>query len=151
MILSYCPAKTSVVSCGQFGSPQVHGRVLTRDKDAPLRARQTDSEAIIRMEGGKACSCEVKRIEWTGAGGDYFLGVVVGFQDEVIGEFWGTRQEIRAWMETCWPELPAKYVPMVYCPSRLDRPNKRQSISRPTRPTKGKACRKPPGLGGIKR
>jgi len=53
-----------------------------------------------------------KRIEWTGAGGDYFLAVVVDDRDEVVAERWGTRTEVRAWMEMQWPELPKKYVPM---------------------------------------
>jgi len=61
---------------------------------------------------------EGKRIEWTGAGGDYFLGIVVDQEDEVIAEFWGTRQEILSWLKTSWPQLPAKYVPMVYTPGR---------------------------------
>jgi hypothetical protein len=59
-----------------------------------------------------------KRIEWTGAGGDYFLAVVVEGEDEVIAERWGTRQEVLAWMEAHWPQLPAKFVPMVYTPTR---------------------------------
>lgn len=59
-----------------------------------------------------------KRIEWTGAGGDYFLAVVVDREDEIVTEFWGTRQDVIAWMETHWPQLPAKYVPMVYGPAR---------------------------------
>ena len=62
--------------------------------------------------------CDGKRIEWTGAGGDYFLAIVVNRRDEVIAERWGTRQEILAWMETSWPQLPEKYVPMVYAPRR---------------------------------
>jgi hypothetical protein len=53
-----------------------------------------------------------ERIEWTGAGGGYFLAVVVDQDDEVIAERWGTRKEVLAWMETQWPELPKKYVPM---------------------------------------
>ncbi|HEV2200819.1 MAG TPA: hypothetical protein VGR73_13445 [Bryobacteraceae bacterium] len=61
--------------------------------------------------------CEGKRIEWTGAGGDYFLAIVVQ-EDEVIAERWGTRQDILAWMETNWPQLPEKYVPMAYVPRR---------------------------------
>jgi hypothetical protein len=56
--------------------------------------------------------CQGERIEWTGAGGDYFLAVVVDQDDEVIAERWGTRKEVLAWMETQWPELPKKYVPM---------------------------------------
>jgi len=59
-----------------------------------------------------------KRIEWTGAGGDYFLAVIVDDRDEVVAERWGTRQEILAWMETHWPQLPTKFVPMVYTPVR---------------------------------
>jgi len=66
------------------------------------------------MKDSKAC--EGKCIEWTGAGGDYFLGIVVDREDEVIAEHWGAREEILAWMKTSWPQLPAKYVPMVYVP-----------------------------------
>jgi hypothetical protein len=66
---------------------------------------------------------EAKRIEWTGAGGDYFLGIAVDQKDEVIAEFWGTRKEILSWMETSWPQLPKKYVPMVYTPGHRIAPN----------------------------
>jgi hypothetical protein len=62
--------------------------------------------------------CAEKRIEWTGAGGDYFLAVVVDREDKVVTEFWGTREAVVAWMETHWPQLRAKYVPMVYRPAR---------------------------------
>jgi len=44
-----------------------------------------------------------KRFEWTGAGGDYFLAVIVDDRDEVVAERWGTRQEVLGWMETDWP------------------------------------------------
>jgi hypothetical protein len=54
-----------------------------------------------------------KRIEWTGAGGDYLLGIVVSEHDEVIDERWGTREEVLAWMKMHWPQIPAKFVPMV--------------------------------------
>jgi hypothetical protein len=66
-----------------------------------------------------------KRIEWTGAGGDYFLAVVVEQEDAVLAEYWGTRKEVLAWMETHWPHLPTKFVPMVYSPAR--RHSKRSS------------------------
>ena len=62
--------------------------------------------------------CAEKRIEWTGAGGDYFLAVVVDREDKVVTEFWGTREAVVAWMEMQWPQLRAKYVPMVYRPAR---------------------------------
>jgi hypothetical protein len=74
------------------------------------------------MRASKACGR--KRIEWTGAGGDYFLGIVVDHEDEVVAEQWGTREEILAWMETSWPQLPVKYVPMVYVPGRRPSPPK---------------------------
>ena len=61
-----------------------------------------------------------KRIEWTGAGGDYFLAVVVE-EDTVIAEYWGIRKEVLAWMETHWPQIPTKFVPMVYSPDRRHR------------------------------
>ena len=56
--------------------------------------------------------CSAKRIEWTDAGGNSFLAVVVD-GDEVLGECWGTRKEIAGWMKTKWPQLPTKYVLMV--------------------------------------
>ena len=54
------------------------------------------------------------RIEWTGAGGDYFLGIVVDANDQVLDEFWGTRHDLLAWMKERWPRLRRNYVPMVY-------------------------------------
>jgi len=67
------------------------------------------------MKGGDACAQGPReRIEWTGAGGDYFLGIVVDDTGHVISEFWGTHDEMLAWMKTSWPQLPAHYVPMVY-------------------------------------
>jgi hypothetical protein len=36
----------------------------------------------------------------------------------VLAEYWGTRKEVLAWMETHWPHLPTKFVPMVYSPTR---------------------------------
>ena len=70
------------------------------------------------MNGNQATApCRERRgnrIEWTGAGGDYFLAVVVDQDDEVIAERWGTRKEVRAWMKKEWSQLPVKYVPMVY-------------------------------------
>ena len=59
-----------------------------------------------------------KRIESTGAGGDYFLAVIVDDVDEVVGERWGTRKEIASWIETQWPQLPKKFVPMALSASR---------------------------------
>jgi hypothetical protein len=55
-----------------------------------------------------------ERIEWTGAGGDYSLAVVIDQDDEVIAERWATRQEVLEWMKKEWSHLPVKYVPMVY-------------------------------------
>jgi len=43
---------------------------------------------------------------------------VVEKEDAVIAERWGTRKEIVSWMETHWPHLPTKFVPMVYSPTR---------------------------------
>jgi hypothetical protein len=62
--------------------------------------------------------CRGNRIEWTGAGGDYFLAVVVDQDDEVIAEHWATRKEVLAWMETRWLQIPSKFVPMAYGPAR---------------------------------
>ena len=67
-----------------------------------------DSEKAVASER----ECRGNHIEWTGAGGDYFLAVVVDQDEEVMAERWGTRQEVLAWMETHWPQLPKKYVPM---------------------------------------
>jgi hypothetical protein len=84
--------------------------------------RSNDSEEFSGVKHKKAWApvrkCAEKRIEWTGAGGDYFLAVVVDREDEIIAEFWGTRRDVVAWMETHWPRIPKKYVPMVYGPSR---------------------------------
>jgi hypothetical protein len=78
------------------------------------------AQGIVTMNDGKAYApCrdqKGQRIEWTGAGGDYFLGIVVDREDRVAAEFWGTRQEVLSWIETQWPRVPAKYVPMVYSP-----------------------------------
>ena len=79
------------------------------------------------MKHGTACAPERgKRIEWTGAGGDSFLGIVVDSADQVIAEFWGTRKEILAWMKNDWPHLDANFVPMVYS-SMVKRPRGRRS------------------------
>jgi hypothetical protein len=92
----------------------------------PYTARRTncssDSEESSGVKRKRASTlvrkCAEKRIEWTGAGGDYFLAVVVDRQDEIVAEFWGTRRDVVDWMETHWPRIPRKYVPMVYGPSR---------------------------------
>ena len=92
----------------------------------PYTARRancsSDSEESSGVKHKRASTlvreCAEKRIEWTGAGGDYFLAVVVDRQDEIVGEFWGTRRDVVAWMETHWPRIPKKYVPMVYGPPR---------------------------------
>src|ERR1700686_2577595 len=92
----------------------------------PYTARRTncssDSEESSGVKRKRASTlvqkCAEKRIEWTGAGGDYFLAVVVDRGDEVVAEFWGTRDAVIAWMKTDWPHLSAKYVPMVYGPTR---------------------------------
>ena len=69
----------------------------------------------MTTKAGAACAPnQEQRIEWTGAGRDHFLGIVVDQADNVISECWGTREEIHAWMETSWPHLPTHYVPMVY-------------------------------------
>ena len=67
-----------------------------------------------------------KRIEWTGAGGDYFLAVVVDREDEIVAEFWGARRDVVSWMETNWPRIPTKYVPMVYGPARSSAKSREQ-------------------------
>ena len=37
-----------------------------------------------------------KRIEWTGAGGQHFLAVVIDEAQEVIDECWGTKNDLAA-------------------------------------------------------
>jgi hypothetical protein len=71
---------------------------------------------------------EQKCIEWTGAGGNYFLAVVVE-RARVIAEHWGTRDDVLAWMETEWPRVPRKFAPMVYSPVRR---NRRPGVCAPT-------------------
>jgi len=53
-----------------------------------------------------------KHIEWTGAGGDYYLAIVVDERSEVIEEYWGTQEEVRRWIAARSPQMPATYVPM---------------------------------------
>jgi len=62
-----------------------------------------------------------KRIEWTGAGGDYYLAVVVDDLHEVVSEFWGTQREVLAWMAAHHPHLPSQYVPMALGATRRKR------------------------------
>jgi hypothetical protein len=71
------------------------------------------NSAVVRSADRRA-----RRIEWTGAGGDYFLAVIVDDRDEIVAERWGTRNEIVGWIETQWPELPTKFVPMALSASR---------------------------------
>ena len=54
----------------------------------------------------------LQRIEWTGAGGDYYLAVVVDERNEIVGEFWGTRKQVLGWIERQTPRLNSTYVPM---------------------------------------
>ena len=61
---------------------------------------------------GEGSTASLKRIEWTGAGGDYYLAVVVDDRNEVVEDFWGTRQQVLSWIEAQSPSLPATYVPM---------------------------------------
>ena len=69
-----------------------------------------DSQAM--GEASTALVGPLKRIEWTGAGGDYYLAVVVDERNEVVQDFWGTRKEVLSWIETRSPRLHATYVPM---------------------------------------
>jgi len=59
-----------------------------------------------------------RRVEWTGAGGDYFLGIVVDQNEQVVSEFWGTQREMRQWLKKNWPDLPSIFVPMAYTPGQ---------------------------------
>lgn len=61
-----------------------------------------------------------KRVEWTGAGGDHFLGIVIDESDTVIAEFWGPHGELRDWLKKSWSDLPTAWVPMVYTPGQGD-------------------------------
>jgi hypothetical protein len=63
----------------------------------------------------------VRHIEWTGAGGDYFLAVVIDERREVVAERWGTRREVNAWMQTEHGDLPRQYVPMALGATRRHR------------------------------
>ena len=54
----------------------------------------------------------VRRIEWTGAGGDYYLAVVVDEHGDVAEELWGTRDEVRAWIAARTPQMRSKFVAM---------------------------------------
>src|SRR5713226_3281238 len=90
--------------------------ILTGYRKTPLRDHRlwfrgsvADSNQAAAAPGRE---CRGKRIEWTGAGGDYFLAVIVDDRDEVVAERWGTRKEIVSWIETRWPQLPKKFVPM---------------------------------------
>jgi hypothetical protein len=69
-------------------------------------------------------------IEWTGAGGDYYLAVVVDECKEVITEFWGTRHQLREWMNTSWPELPGRFVPMALSSTRRHVQKKDRKLKR---------------------
>jgi hypothetical protein len=80
------------------------------------RAVLDDSEEFIEMDG--STTNKGRRVEWTGAGGDYFLGIVVDEDERVVAEFWGTQREMRDWLKTNWPDLSATWVPMVYTPGQ---------------------------------
>lgn len=71
-----------------------------------------------------------RRIEWTGAGGDYYLAVVVDEHSEVAEEFWGTQDEVRAWIAARTPKLPSKFVPMALEATRK-RARRKKPISLP--------------------
>src|SRR5712691_2510512 len=96
--------------------------ILTGYRKTPLRDHRlwfrgsvADSNQAAAAPGRE---CRGKRIEWTGAGGDYFLAVIVDDRDEVVAERWGTRKEIVSWIETRWPQLPKKFAPMALSASR---------------------------------
>jgi hypothetical protein len=72
-----------------------------------MSVRKEDKSAP--KNGGGIC------IEWTGAGGDYYLAVVIA-ANAVIAERWGTRKDVLEWMDTKWPGVPRKFAPMVYSP-----------------------------------
>ena len=59
-----------------------------------------------------------RHIEWTGAGGDSYLAVVVDEQGDVAEEFWGNRNEVRAWISARSPGLDAQFVPMALSATR---------------------------------
>ena len=77
-----------------------------------------------------AISTPVRRIEWTGAGGDYYLAVVIDEHSEVAEEFWGTRDEVRAWMAARTPHMHSKFVPMALGATRK-RARRKAPISPP--------------------
>jgi len=69
-------------------------------------------------EASTALVGPLKRIEWTGAGGDYYLAVVVDDRNEVVEDFWGTRKQVLNWIEAQSPRLLATYVPMALSATR---------------------------------
>jgi len=58
-----------------------------------------------------------RHIEWTGAGGDSYLAVVVDERGEVAEEFWGNRNEVRTWIAARSP-MDAQFVPMALSATR---------------------------------
>ena len=120
-----------MLSCPQFRTQLSSGLVCTdSEKDSAYRGEP--NRALDERSGGKAVGnikdptprgAGQKCIEWTGAGGNYFLAVVVE-RGKVIAEQWGTRDEVLRWMDTEWPRVHRKFVPMVYSPVRRVRGGK---------------------------
>ena len=140
-ILRYCSGRTSVLSCRQF-KPRANctGWSWQRADKAVLKPGPPAvigrvSSAVIDNRASASAPGKDwgKRIEWTWAGGDYFLAVVVEEEDRVIAEYWGTRKEVLAWMETHWPQIPTKFVPMVYSPDRRHRKSANEEPMPPRR------------------
>jgi hypothetical protein len=79
-------------------------------------------------------STPARRIEWTGAGGDYYLAIVVDEHSEVAEEFWGAKEDVRAWI-AARPQMNATFVPMALGATRK-RARRKASIAPPplTRP-----------------
>jgi hypothetical protein len=77
-------------------------------------------------EASAVLARSLERIEWTGAGGDSYLAVVVDHRNEVVEEFWGTQQEVLSWITKRSPRLPARYVPMALGASREHAKRKRR-------------------------
>lgn len=70
-----------------------------------------------------------RRIEWTGAGGDFYLAIVVDHHNEVAEEFWGTREQVRAWI-AARPQMHATFAPMALGATRK-RTRRKAPISPP--------------------
>ena len=75
-------------------------------------------------------SAPVRRIEWTGAGGEYYLAVVVDEHGDVAEEFWGTDDAVQVWIASRTPQMHSTFVPMALGATRK-RERRKAPISPP--------------------